>query len=487
MNAKRTALRTYPSSGGSTLVIVIAAVAIASLIAGSYLLFIDDHRERSAREGDDAATQSRLEQNVLRIQQEIRQLAKTKGKIDLTEISSYLASTADSEPSTDLLKLTLDGYGEGVASLESFAAPSVSLSSLDNQGDPFLGAKASVLSVGVESSAVTSVISQSRLSSKKVVVTPRIDVRGIPVSQFTVFAFGASVDIGSANFAGPIGRIYAQSDIRLSGSLSTSYPVVSGGNVYTAGLLTVSLDGNMPIQFSDEQTAYAQPSDSNQAAWLAEAKTQYNSAIINPGSIPVSLSLAPAGDGANSATAVNEISGLDLITIQNRCDLLLLVRPGSRGTYRIAALRGDSTWLLSNGQHERARAAADSHSMANGKPASAAGTGWQNNPFVAKRVKMSENNGQVVVAFNYGALGQEARQRIHAIFLEFDRSISDAAVLIRGARYLESGLTIASRWPILIAGDFNSGPNPVPASILTTQNVRSVDSAWGNATFGSAP
>src|SRR5207244_10478506 len=130
--------------------------------------------------------------------------------------------------STDLLKLTLDGYGEGVASLESFAAPSVSLSSLDNQGDPFLGAKASVLSVGVESSAVTSVISQSRLSSKKVVVTPRIDVRGIPVSQFTVFAFGASVDIGSANFAGPIGRIYAQIDIRLSGSLSTSYPVVRG-------------------------------------------------------------------------------------------------------------------------------------------------------------------------------------------------------------------------------------------------------------------
>jgi hypothetical protein len=105
----------HPSFRGSVLVTVIAAVAIASMIVSSYLLFTDDHRERIAREDDDAATQIRLEQNVLRIQQEIRQLAKAKGEIDLSEISSYLEAPPNSQTSTEWLKLKLDGYEEGVA------------------------------------------------------------------------------------------------------------------------------------------------------------------------------------------------------------------------------------------------------------------------------------------------------------------------------------------------------------------------------------
>jgi hypothetical protein len=479
MNGKQTETKALPSCAGSILVVVIAAVAIASLIAGSYLLSIDDHRERSAREGDGAATQIRLEQNVLRIQQEIQQAAKTEGRIDLSEISSYLGTTTGYEPSTDSLKLSLDGYDLGVALLESFAAPSTSYMSLENQGDPFLGAKASVLSVGVESSALTAMSSQSRLSSKKVVVTPRIDVRAIPLSQFTVFAFGTGLEIDSSNFGGPIGRIFAQSDIRLAGNFSTNYPVLSGGNVFTAGLLAVSLGANIPIQFLGDQTAYAQPTDSNQATWLAEARTQYNSAIINPGSLPLSLSFAPVGNGAASPTTGNESPGLDLAKIRNRCDLLLLVQARKGSNYGIAAVRGDSSWLAPNGQHEATGAIV-------GKPSST-GTAWQSNPFVARKLKTSGRSGQVVVAFNYGALTQEARQRIHTIFLEFDRSISDAAVLIRGAAYLQNSLTIASTWPIIIAGDFNNGQNPVPVSILTNQTVRSVDSAWANATFGQAP
>jgi hypothetical protein len=471
------------SSRGSILIVVIASVAIASMIVCSYLLFIDDHRERSAREGDDAATQIRLEQNVLRIQQEIRRLAKTKGKIDLPETSSSVGLPTNSATSTEWLKLGLDGYEEGIALLESLATPTSSLTSLENQGDPFLGAQARVLSVEVESSAATLASSQSRLSFKKVAVTPRIDVRAIPLSQFTVFTFGSGVDIDSVNFSGPIGRIYAQNDIQLSGSFSTNYPLVSGGNVYTTGPLAISLDANLPIQFSGEQTAYAQPGDSSQAAWLAEARTQYNSAIINPGSLPISLSMPPAANGTVSGDA--EKPALDLTTIRNRCDLLLLVRATGRGKYRITAIRGNSSWLQSNGQ-ERGGATMGSYSIANGG-ASSARTGWQNNPFVAKKIKTIGTNQQVVAAFNYRALGQEARQQVHAIFLEFDSSISEAVVLVRGARTLQSGLTIASRWPVLVAGDFNAGPKPMPASILTTQTVRSVDSNWGNTTFGSAP
>jgi hypothetical protein len=52
---------------------------------------------------------------------------------------------------------------------------------------------------------------------------------------------------------------------------------------------------------------------------------------------------------------------------------------------------------------------------------------------------------------------------------------------------LQSDITIASRWPVLVAGDFNAGQNPALASILTAQTVSSVDSSWGNSIFGSAP
>jgi hypothetical protein len=480
----RESVQRHVSDRGSIVVIVIAAVAIASMIVGSYLLFINDHRERTARESDDTAAQIRLEQNVLRIQSEIQLIAKTEGKIDLPETNSYLGSLPDSVPSAQWLKLTLKGYDGGVARIEALAAPLSSLTSLKNQGDPFFGARAQVLGVGVELSASTLVGGKSRLSSKKVVATPQIDVRAIPSSQFTVFALGAGLDVERTNFTVSIGRIYALRDIQFSGSFSTDYPIVSGGNVYTTGLLTISLDPNSPIQFSAEQVAYAQPRDSNQAAWLAESRTQYNSAIINPGSLPVSLSLPPAANGTVSGPIGNEGSGMDFSTVRDRCDLLLFVQPDRRGGYGITEIRGKSGWLQSSGLLETPSSTIGSSSRGTGER-SGKRTGRQSSPFVASKV--SGSNEQVVAAFNYGALGQEALQQIHAVYFEFDKSIANAAVLVRGGRILQSDITIASRWPVLVAGDFNAGQNPPPASILTAQTVSSVDSNWGNSVFGSAP
>jgi hypothetical protein len=480
----RESLRSHLSDRGSIAVIVIAAVAIASMIVGSYLLFIDDHRERTARESDETATQIRLEQNIFRIQSEIQLIAKTEGKIDLPQINSYLSTLADPVPSAQRLKLTLNGYDGGVAPIEALAAPLSSLTSLESQGDPFLGARAQVLDVGVESSASTSVGVQSRLSTKKVVVTPQIDVRIIPASQFTIFALSTGLDVEQTNFAGSIGRIFALGDVQFSGNFSTNYPIVSGGNVYTTGLLTIALDPNSPIQFSGGQIAYAQPSDSNQAVWLAESRTQYNSSIINPSSLPVSLSLPPAANGAVSGPVGNEGSGMDLATVRDRCDLLLFVHPDGRGGYGITKIRGEPGWLLSDGLPDTPSSTSGPFSSGiSGR--SVKGIGRQSSPFAASKV--SGANAQVVVAFNYGALGQEALQQIHAVYFEFDKSIASAAVLVRGGRSLRSDITIASPSPVLVAGDFNAGQNPASASILTVQTVSSVDSSWGNSVFGSAP
>ena len=316
MNDKWTFQPKYLSERGSVLVIVIAGIAVASVIVGSYLFFIDDQRERAGRGSDDMLTQIRLEENVFLIQRQIELGVKTKGEIDLPEISSYIRSLPDSLPSKTWLKLTLNGYEAGTASIGSLASPETSLASLENHSDPFLGAKASVLRVGIESSAFTLAGIESRLSYKKLLLSPQIDVRAIPVSQFTVFALGAGLDIDSANFTGAIGRIFAVKDIQLSGNFSTTYPVVSGGNISMEEPLTVSLDANSPIQFQSGQIAYAQPVDSYEAAWLAEARTQYNSAIINPGSLPVSLSLPPAANGTASEPVENAGAGLDL-ALQN--------------------------------------------------------------------------------------------------------------------------------------------------------------------------
>jgi hypothetical protein len=471
---------------GSILVIVIAGIAVASLIVGSYLLFVGDQRERSARAGDDTVTQIRLEKNVFRIQGEIEHGVTTKGEINLPEISSYIRSLPEAVPSTGWLKLTLNGYEGGIAPIESFASPSAFLASLENHGDPFLGARASVLSVGIESSDFTLMSTQSRLSYKKIVLTPRIDVRSIPVSQFTVFALGTGLEINSVNFAGPIGRIFASRDIQFSGNFSTNYPIVSGGNISVQDPLTVSLDASSPIQFQGGQIAYAQPDDSNQAAWLAEARTQYNSAIINSGSLPVSLSLSAAANGTGSDSAEKVGSGLDLATIRNRCDLLVLVQAGNRGSYEIIAARGNSAWLLPDAQLARWAATVNSHSTLNVKQFSKRIV-RQESPVVVSEFGTVGMNRRVVAAFNYAALGPEARRHIHTLCFEFDRSIAHAAVLVRGARILQDGFTIASRWPILVAGDFNAGQNPAAASILTAQAVRSVNSNFGNSIFGSAP
>jgi len=486
MNDKRTFEPRHLPDRGSILVIAIAGIAVASALVGAYLLFIDDRRERSARNGDDTVTQIRLEENVFRIQRQIELGVTTKGQIDLPELSSYIRSLPDTVPASAGLKLTLNGYEGGITPIESFASPSTFLASLENQGDPFLGAKANVLSVGIESSAFTLMNTQSRLSQKKVILSPRIDVRAIPLSQFTVFTLGTGLDIDSTNFGGPIGRIFAFRDIQLSGNFSTNYPIVSGGNISMEAPLTVSLDANSPIQFQGGQIAYAQPGDSNQAAWLAEARTQYNSAIINPGSLPISLSLPPAANETASGSAESAGSGLDLATIRNRCDLLVLVQVSNRGSYEIAAVRGNPAWLLPDVQLKGSALTSSSHPAVNGKRYSKRAA-RQDSPVAVSEVRTIGRNKQVIAAFNYGALGAEARQSIHTIYFEFDRSISAAAVLVRGARVLQDGFTIASQWPVLVAGDLNGGQNPGAASILTAQAVSSVDSNFGNSIFGSAP
>jgi hypothetical protein len=110
-----------------------------------------------------------------------------------------------------------------------------------------------------------------------------------------------------------------------------------------------ALKRNSPIQLQSGQITYAQPGDSNQAAWLAEARTQYNSAIINPGSLPISLSLPPAANGTAAKSGENAASG----RVQGLVEGAVSVQEAS-GVSTAAAIRADQVYLLAIGLvHDR--------------------------------------------------------------------------------------------------------------------------------------
>jgi hypothetical protein len=472
-------LGTRSRSRGFVLVIVIAAIAVAAMIAGSYLIFVDDHRQRITRVDDEAITRIGLEQNILRLQSEIRALVKNEGKVDLQGIDLSAGSNPLSkQPSAETLKLTLDGYSSGVARLDSIARSSDAFTPLDRQGDPFLGARASILKVEVKSSGLTSLSSLNRLSVKRVTASPEIDIRSIPVSQFTAFSSGTGLDLDTPNFSGSLGRIFAFGDIELAGRFSSDYPVVTGGSVFANRGLIVFPGTSSPVQIPGDFVAYAQPVDSSQAGWLAKARTQYDDAVVTPGSLPVSLILPPNTNAADSPNPAAASAAPDLATIRDRCDLLLLVHSISGSEYGITLLRGRPEWLMGLPAVKKA-----------GTKGAAAGKviARQTDPVVARKMETNQANGQVVVAFNYGAFSQEARRDVHSICFEFDGSVTDSFLLVRGAKTLQGNITIACQWPVLVAGDLNIGPNPVAVSILTAQGVSSVGADWDNATFGFAP
>jgi hypothetical protein len=465
------------SQQGSIFVVVIAAVSIAAMIAVSYLFFANDHRERAGRQMDQARTQIRLEQAVLEAKRQIVSQAKTTGIISLDTVA---IPGKETEPG-DLVKFSLDGIQNGTKQLSQFANSTQLLTSLNANGDPFFGAKAIVSTVDVGASANTSGTNQSRLAGKNVTLTPVIEVREIPVSQFTLFSLYGSVSIDPTIFGGNAGRIYGAQNVTISGAgnLVVDYPVVSGGNIETgSGKLSVKTSdgsgtGNETQIDVSNQTAYKNPIDDSEGAWLAMARTSYDSALITPSTLPVDIALVPAADAATDLLDI-ERSGL-------RCSLELTVnvdQPDTRGYYPILTNRSESGWVAP----KIPETVIDKYKLSS-QPT------HQDVPFVAKNSEVSGQTAQIVVAFNYAVLPDVARNMgsiyIHAI--HNSGLPADALLLIRGAADVTHDLSIVSPHAIIIAGDFNSSANPSAASIITSLNVQTADSAVGNADFGSVP
>src|ERR1700704_5865088 len=73
---------------GSTLVLVLAAVVVATLIAVSYLIFTDNFREQAARTLDQDQREITAEQGILEIEEQVRQQLISSGSAGLGTVNA---------------------------------------------------------------------------------------------------------------------------------------------------------------------------------------------------------------------------------------------------------------------------------------------------------------------------------------------------------------------------------------------------------------
>jgi hypothetical protein len=468
-------LKRWPQRG-SVFIYVIGAVAIAALVAAGYLVTVDNGRERAARETDSATQEIDLEEGILAIKQAIEQQALTTAQIDLaTCISS--ASVAGSPATFDLQ--TINGV-TGVVTLENFADSSFlhRAVSLTMPGDPFFSARADIQPLSLRAKTVQAYLQSARASNKQVTENPEIDIRQIPVSEFTVYAADGGIRLDSQTFAsGIIGRVYARGDLQVTSLLKSSYPVVSGGQVKLAGNAELDLQ---PPGTAVPAVRLSGGFDSSNADFLAMARTELSSQVITRQIFPMNASVTPAlyqsaGAGPGAGGSVDSPQ-INLAGFEENCAVHVAVSrqasPNPSAGSQLASWVINVTGLNNSGSEVQ--------------PGVVPST--QGCPFAA-----ASHNGVTVLAFDYAAVGNQPAP--HAISIRiYNGAVLDtnALVLVRGADRLGGDLSIVSPHPIMISGDFNTQPvgGVIPAvSLVTSQGVQIEDGAdalWARQTFGAA-
>jgi hypothetical protein len=498
---------------GSVLMVVLVAVTIASVIAVSYLSFMNDHRERAGRLIDQEVVSIKLEEFALDVRQAIEAAVRgdPQGQISLRAVKSGLASRwPEQEFTLDFLEFPgTDGFATSPLWVEN---PGERISRhLTSAGDPFYGAKAQVATIRLEAQAQAREPLRVANNKKTIQVTPEIQIREIPLSQFTVFSAASHLHLNSANFAvddvgSGAGRIFSQGNVTVSGSLETGYPIVTGADIHLGGSLVaktspgatapeaLNYDVGDAFESMDHEAGPSLENsaiDESEQTWLEEARTKFDSAIVNPRVLPVHTALAPQLERAADGNASLDIPA----KLRTQCDIEVIVDAASvtigHGEYRVAiGGRGANTSTMAAALHQLNQPPPPALGQSNPSYRLDLRAKKQDRPFVAKRAQYglsdgSWRNGVFVLSFNYSALPAELQPQVNRIYLQIENAPSNAYVLIRGAQRLAGGFSIVTPHRILIGGDFNT-VEPQAASIITGQNVRAEAENWGDLDFGYA-
>jgi hypothetical protein len=497
---------------GSVLMVVLVAVTIAAVIAVSYLSFMNEHRERAGRLIDQEVVSIKLEEFALDVRQAIEAAVRgdPQGQISLRAVKSGLASCwPEQEFTLDFLEFPgKDGFATSPLWVEN---PGERISRhLTGAGDPFYGAKAQVATIRLEAQEQTREPLRVDSNRKTIQLTPEIQIREIPLSQFTVFSAASHLHLNGANFAvddvgSGAGRIFSQGNVTVSGSLETGYPIVTGADIHLGGSLVAktSPDATAPealkydvgdaFESMDDEVGPSLENsviDESEQIWLEEARTKFDSAIVNPSVLPVHTALAPQLERAADGNASLDIPA----KLRTQCDIEVIVDAASvtigHGEYRVAIGRGRgaNTSRITAELHQLNQPPPPELGQSNPNHRRDLRAKQQDRPFVAKRTQYglsdgSWRNGVFVLSFNYSALPAELRPQVNRIYFQIENAPSNAYVLIRGAQRLAGGFSIVTPHRILIGGDFNT-VEPQAVSIITGQNVRAEAENWGDLDFG---
>jgi hypothetical protein len=460
----------FPSQqnrSGSVLVYVLVLVVIAGFIAASYLTFVDNQRARTGRNLNQDGLRISMEQALLRLESIIRNELLATGEVKLAGLNR---TEAVSGISLSLSSKT-DGSGSELLQVQAFAnaADYELLPGLDNQ-DLFGQAHALVTKIDVDITA-SSTVPNIRLPDLNVTDHPQIAVREIPVSQFTVFSAGAPFTLGATVFSQDVGRVFSESTLSVSGSFSSEFAVVAGQNVNLQG-------GSLQIKDPSENNGSVTLSTDTQSAnFLPDARTALDSRIVTSGVLPIgSAALNSVYAPGNSGSGAS--NGLNLPLLKAQCDLLVVARPD----ITITTPSGKQCLVTVVG---KAGGKNLTYALAAGSaPHSQVTPGQQTVAFAAAQNK--QNPSQTILTLDYR---QSRGAQFGSVFMVVQNAtgnpIPNAVILIRGAQGLTGPLSIVSPHPIIIAGDFNLGDDPPPASIITPANLQTVPQDWASDLFGN--
>ena len=416
-----------PANDGSVLTSVLGFLVVTVIAVTAVLIFVNNRRESARRVSDQEGQEIALEERIVGVKKQIENNLIQSGKSDLGSDSVQLDT--DDHKQT----LNLPDPNPTVSVLFDVGAQRTTL----RRDDPLMDAQAITNDLSVEGSSKPGALSSPRLPLKDVSVTPAIEVRQLPASEFTLFALSA-VNIDSTVFATGIGRTYTGGTLTLvNGNVTAAFPVLAanGFSLQDSTLTFVPADdpsGVTPATLTQESF--------NADTFYGNARTSLNSGFLTGNVLPMNIrppdQIYSTDANGNPILDANGSRVLDMGKFYAACSTRVIAAPGIDGTY---------------------------HVTVNGGPASS--------------FTIATDSAQnIVLVFDY--------QQFHAnqndsVYLEVRNASGGPArngvVKIRHAQQLGGNLSIVSPNIIQIAGDFNVAVPTAAASLITSDHVESVD------------
>jgi len=406
---------------GNVLTILLCAVAVLGFVGGALFEIANAGRERALKiQYRDRAVAS-TEFSVEAIRQSAMQQLQQQAWLDVGSLDANQIQAHGSKE-TGYYILNLQATTQALNNQILATQTHNKFEPLTAADDPFRGLAAVVdtFTVTADAQSTFSNSTDNRFTLPSMALTPQIDVRQIPVSEFTLFS-SASLQVVSP-FMPIVGRIHSEGDLIVWGGKYISvYPVTAAGNISLAN------NGSLFAQSGPNQPQANLPfesTDNNQ--WPAMSRSVERSNILSGSDLP--MSVVEAADitqmtAQDSGPANNPIAQQQL---WRQCSRIVLENQG-----KITV------------------------TTASGTPANA-----QEKKAFTRFVSPTNPNAPVII-FNVQKEPPSAGRNSFYI----SSSNPDAVVLLTNAANLPSDMAIVSPLAVSIVGGFNNLGVPKAASI----------------------